>query len=190
MGLQERPCEQAMTFTGAKEAPASPGCQQGPPWLQSPQSGESTSTAQPFFSWCHPCLVPQGGSFWHVNFSRVLLKISSNFFMFCKPLCFQVSWDSWGETSPWSPHCCCWVFQPLLVRRVWVVVKSTLGIVCRRTWGRKYVVRPEAPFLHGSVRCCMAEAACCPHVSFKPAHLENGTETKGVTFTSPLGFPS
>lgn len=63
--------------------------------------------------------------------------------------------------------------------------------------GEEVCSRPEAPFLHGSLRCCVAEgpqllceAACCPHVSFKPSHLEDRTETKGVTAMSPLGFPS
>lgn len=71
------------------------------------------------------------------------------------------------------------------------------GNSLQKAMERRFAVRPEAPFLHSSVRSCVAEgpqllykAACCPHRSFKPAHLEDGTETKRVTDVSPLDFPS
>lgn len=64
-------------------------------------------------------------AFGTTNFATGLLQISTDFFSFCKPLCFQVSWGSWGEPSPWSPHCSCWAWWPLLV-------SQGLGLVCCR----------------------------------------------------------
>lgn len=85
-----------------------------------------------------------------------------------------------------------------------LVGKTGLGCCQKQTGnclqqelGEEVCSRPGAPFLHGSVRSGMAEGpqllyevACCPHVPFKSAHLEDETETKGVTAMSPLGFPS
>lgn len=63
--------------------------------------------------------------------------------------------------------------------------------------GEAVCSRPGAPFLHGPVRSGVAEgpqllyvAACCPHVPFKPAHLETGLKPRDSQPWLLLGFPA
>lgn len=146
-----------------------------------------------------PTYLHLSGSFWHADFATGMLKMSTDSFMFCKPLCFQVSWGSWGEPSPWFLHCSCWALWPLLVSQGLGLgcCQKHPGTVCRGTAERRCAVRPEVPFLHDAVKPHVAdgpwllyEAACCPRVSQTSTSGVRDWHQKGVTDKPSLDFIS